>query len=203
MLRIVKDLSSDVGRNVSRREREETFQTDASLRYGELGFKAVASILKKLREDFELRQDGVCLDLGSGMGKAVIAAALAHKFRKSVGVETLEGLHVLSLELASRYEGEVELEMVRGDLLKADDLCKEADVIFVHGACFTDKLWVRVAQLLAACVTQMCFVVTVSLQLPAADFDQLDAVVETLDGGLDGLLFVYRRKRRSSPSYYD
>lgn len=197
MERIVVDLSCAVGRNVSRREREETFQTDASLRYGELGFKAVASVLKRLREKFDLGEGGLCLDLGSGMGKAVIAAALAHKFRKSVGVETLEGLHVLSLELASRYEGETELEMVRGDLLKADDVCKVADVIFVHAACFTDKLWVRVAQLLATCVTATCFVVTVSLQLPAADFDRLDAAVEILEGGLEGLLFVYRRKRRN------
>lgn len=43
-------------------------------------------------------------DLGSGVGKAVIAAAILHNFDKCVGIEYLGSLHSLALSLKADYE---------------------------------------------------------------------------------------------------
>ena len=46
---------------------------------------------------------GIFYDLGSGTGKAVIAAALMHNFAVCCGIELLEGLHTISLEIQNEY----------------------------------------------------------------------------------------------------
>lgn len=48
---------------------------------------------------------GVFVDLGSGTGKACIAAALLHPFEAVRGIETLEGLHRFAIDaIHPRYE---------------------------------------------------------------------------------------------------
>jgi len=42
---------------------------------------------------------GVFYDLGSGAGKGVLAASLLHPFDKCCGIELLESLHEMGLEL--------------------------------------------------------------------------------------------------------
>ena len=46
---------------------------------------------------------GTLYDLGSGTGKACVAAAILHNFDQCVGVECLEGLFSVSLELLASY----------------------------------------------------------------------------------------------------
>ena len=47
---------------------------------------------------------GVFVDIGSGQGKACLAAALMHPFDRVVGIELLMSLNELSLELKRRYD---------------------------------------------------------------------------------------------------
>lgn len=42
---------------------------------------------------------GVFYDLGSGAGKGVIAASLLHPFERCCGIELLDSLHCMGLEL--------------------------------------------------------------------------------------------------------
>ncbi len=58
--------------------------------------------MKELKEAFD-SSGGVFVDLGSGQGKGVLAAALVHDFDEVVGVEHLEGLYLKSLELKDLY----------------------------------------------------------------------------------------------------
>ncbi|KAJ8614531.1 hypothetical protein CTAYLR_000822 [Chrysophaeum taylorii] len=202
-------LPSKIGRNASLREREDTFQTDnVNLRYAEMGFDAVARVIKVIRDKHAALQGekgGMFVDLGSGMGKAVIAAAVVHPFRKVWGVETLEGLHELSLALKKEFEKASahlvdsndeqlpEIEFIRGDLFRAD--VSEADVVLVHSGCFTVKTMTRLGKMMS---TQLCrpdtLVITVSAPLPeSAGFETLDVLVEQLDEGVEAAIFVARR----------
>lgn len=46
---------------------------------------------------------GYFFDLGSGIGKPVIAAATLHGFDVCCGIELLEGLYTTSLQLVDRF----------------------------------------------------------------------------------------------------
>lgn len=214
-------LPSAIGRNVSRREREDTFRIgDVNLTYGEMGFDAVAAVLFKIRDVYGKPRIGHSgragvmqsigagnfIDLGSGMGKAVITAAVVHAFEKVVGVELLEGLHQISIELQKEVEtigpgllltegGDVRLstiEFIRGDILDAG--LADADVVLIHSACFTDKLMANLARHLSLQLKSGSFVITVSVQLPqTAEFDCVDAFVHELDGNQEALLFLHQK----------
>lgn len=212
-------LSSDIGKKVSRREREDTFQMDnTNLRYGEMGFDAVVAILDKIRDvhgkpgvghsgDAGIMQEGgVFVDLGSGMGKAVLAAAIAHPFERVVGVECLEGLHQLAIELQKELEAVgpdlllaedarlPDVELIRGDLLKAS--VPDADVVLIHCACFSEKTMARLSMRLSQQLKIGSFVATVSIQLPtSAGFTLVEALVNVLDGKTEAVVFLQQKSR--------
>ncbi|KAJ1450844.1 hypothetical protein M885DRAFT_531270 [Pelagophyceae sp. CCMP2097] len=119
---------SRVGAAVSLKERRDLQLTDdANLRYAECGFLAVYESIRKIRLAFGRpgeghsgggvlqRAGGVFVDLGAGMGKACIAAVLSHAFARAVGVECLEGLYELSLELQKEYEARARKLLFPGD----------------------------------------------------------------------------------------
>ncbi len=98
---ILADYSTDKGKDLSQHERKEKAWTSSTLVYGEVAFPSFAQYLWLLYSP-ELtggkyapppRNGGVFVDLGSGTGRALIAAALLHDFDKIVGVELLSGLH--------------------------------------------------------------------------------------------------------------
>ena len=47
---------------------------------------------------------GVFIDLGHGTGKGVLSGALIHKFQKCWGIEILENLQNVSLNLKTVYD---------------------------------------------------------------------------------------------------
>ena len=51
-----------------------------------------------------MKPGGVFVDLGSGSGKGILAAALTHNFDKCVGIEILDSLAKLSYSLIKHYE---------------------------------------------------------------------------------------------------
>ena len=63
-----------------------------ALLYGEIEFCAVAMLFRSLRVDHGLltKRGGRFLDIGSGLGKTVIAAALLHEFDACSGVEIVD-----------------------------------------------------------------------------------------------------------------
>ena len=82
--------------------------------YGECDFDLFTRVFLRLkhihgalRDDHAWREGGggggVFLDLGSGAGKVVLAAALLHAFDTSVGIECLRGLHNASKALGASW----------------------------------------------------------------------------------------------------
>ena len=106
-----------LGKSVSKKEREDRqLAKDATLIYGEFIYETLGLILEKIKKfygkpnkgssgsvGFLQRPGGIFYDLGSGTGKAVIAAAILHNFDVCYGIEILEGLYSTSLDVLNSY----------------------------------------------------------------------------------------------------
>ena len=218
---------ANVGASVSRKEREDTHQLGTPhLRYAEVGLDPIKACLEKIQDTYgkpgvghsgpkgrlQVEGEGVFYDLGSGMGKACVAAAICFPFKKCVGYERLEGLHALADALGVSWAklapevlpnmqkmGEelvdpvplAELSFFNGNFLTKD--YSDADVIFCHCTAFDDD---AVSDLLM-CLSTMspgAFAVTVTHMLPEnSAFDTVDNSIHIMDG-IEALVFIAQKR---------
>lgn len=106
-----------------------------ALTYGEAHFLPTHRLLAQLG----VGQGDFLVDLGSGTGRLVLAAALSCPgLRRCWGIELLGGLH----EAAERTRAQLQLaervELTRGDFLAED--WSEATVVFAMSLCFPEDL---------------------------------------------------------------
>ena len=89
------------------------------------------------------------VDLGSGVGKAVVAAALLHEFEFCKGIEIQEILYEESkrIQMEMSFSGlgynigkNTNIEFHFGSFLEVDSWISEGDVIFVNSTCFDVSL---------------------------------------------------------------
>merc|ERR1711991_85382 len=89
------------------------------------------------------------VDLGSGVGKAVVAAALLHEFEFCKGIEIQEILYEeskrIQMEMSLSGLGynigkNTNIEFHFGSFLEVDSWISEGDVIFVNSTCFDVSL---------------------------------------------------------------
>ena len=94
---------------------------DPSLIYGEANFNTIGWLIQKIKYKYgvpgtnftpeegilQRPNEGIFVDIGSGTGKAVIAAYATHNFKTLYGIEILEGLHNTALELLELFQLEV------------------------------------------------------------------------------------------------
>jgi tRNA1(Val) A37 N6-methylase TrmN6 len=71
-------------------------------------FNTIHAILGRLARLRPLSEEEIFYDLGSGSGKVLFAASLCHSFRKCVGIEYLESLYSISVELRDQIRGQAE-----------------------------------------------------------------------------------------------
>ena len=115
---ILGDLDAPMlGACISLKEREDTKKAGTmaapadALRYTECSLPALQRTLGKIQDKYgegsgRLQEDGegVFYDLGSGLGKACLQAAVCYPFEAVVGIEVLEDSHTMALELKQRYD---------------------------------------------------------------------------------------------------
>jgi hypothetical protein len=104
-------------------------EEDSSLTYGELDFTTVNDLITMLKNQHTrlYAGQGIFLDLGSGCGKACVAAGLAHPFEKVIGVETMACLDEMAQKANEKYKeatlaGEPppekpEIQFIKGDFV--------------------------------------------------------------------------------------
>jgi hypothetical protein len=129
----IKELSDEI------RERKEAQgeETD-SLVYGEISYSAMYELVKTLKSKGYLAgTEDLFLDLGSGVGKAVLMAALLHPFQRCVGFEVLPELHQMAEELLRKCQTECTsvLQSVQADYLQAD--WPQASVVLSNSTCLS------------------------------------------------------------------
>tara|TARA_B100000700_G_C14772339_1_gene727339 strand:- start:77 stop:826 length:750 start_codon:yes stop_codon:yes gene_type:complete len=143
---IYKDVK---GVKVSHEERNQKKLTDKSLIYGEACYDEFCEILQHVQPN----PGSTFYDLGSGIGKALVIAAMTVPFAKVVGAEMLEGLHAISMEAVSRIKthlSDQEKETSTQFEIHCKDLnnisMTDADIVFISSTCFSDSLMDRISR---------------------------------------------------------
>ena len=110
--------------------------------YGEIEFLPFIALLSLVALDHKT----VFYDLGSGVGKAVLACAMVYPINKCVGVELLPELYQAAcnqtalLAAQQDYEAKAKkIEFVQGDFLKVN--LDEATLVFVNSTTILGSVW--------------------------------------------------------------
>ncbi|NBV06345.1 MAG: hypothetical protein EBS06_03795 [Proteobacteria bacterium] len=99
------------GYSISHAARRDLENKD-DLLYGELPFETWREIV--IRAD--PKKDGVFFDVGSGTGRIVMLSHLLFDFKKTVGVELLEGLYNKACEVKENFNNNIKPEIINHDL---------------------------------------------------------------------------------------
>ena len=113
----------------------------------------MAYILEYINHEFNGSiRDGNFYDLGSGMGKGVVAMSLLCHFKKLIGIEFLDNLFNLSLKIKQNYEDSIEekfsnyrnlfnfekpnhIEFLHGNFLEQS--WDDTSIMFANSTCFS------------------------------------------------------------------
>lgn len=134
------------GHQISKTVRDDNALTDRSFVYGEIKYISFIGLLDLVN----IPSDGTFYDLGSGVGKAVLTAALFGNFKTVIGVELLAPLHKESLRAMNQLLKHIESDPLAFQYptkikFYHDDICKmdfsDASLIFVNATCYSDALW--------------------------------------------------------------
>ena len=139
--RVFQQLFSDVnGFALSRAERVK--QDALEYVYGEIEFTAYIALLSLVKPN----QETVFYDLGSGVGKAVIACAMVFPVKKCAGIELFQSLHQVAtlkhqqLTSISGYETQVNIiQFIQADYLTTD--FSDATCIFINASALFGDTW--------------------------------------------------------------
>lgn len=122
---------------------------EPALIYGEVLFIPFAALLSICR----LNENSVFYDLGSGIGKAVIACAMIFNVRKSCGIELLPALYAESCNVLDKlarlpeYQSQaMHITFVNQDLLTAD--LSDATHVFINATGFLGEVWLKISEYL-------------------------------------------------------
>jgi SAM-dependent methyltransferase len=138
--------------------------------YGEIEFLSFIALLSLTHPDENTR----FYDLGSGTGKAVLAAAMVYDMESYCGVELFKTLYDVSvkqqkhLSRLPEYEGKAEkIEFIHADFLTVD--LSKATLIFINSTAFVGETW----QLLNERLVETAFgatIITISKKLTSSVF---------------------------------
>lgn len=120
------------------REQQDAFE----FTYGEIEFLPFVALLSLVKTD----NTTVFYDLGSGVGKAVLACAMVYPVRKSIGIELFHPLHLSACEQVDKlkvmndYQMIAEkIELIEGNFLEAD--LTDATLIFINATALIGQTW--------------------------------------------------------------
>jgi SAM-dependent methyltransferase len=163
--------------------------------YGEIDFLSFIALLSLTKPD----HNTVFYDLGSGVGKAVLACAMVFPVRKSVGVELLSELHLCACELKKRlatdfkYEHQAQkIDFILGDFL--DIPLEDATLIFINSSTLFGTTWEKLCLVLDNS-PQACTIISTSKPLISTVFA---AKISTRIQMSWGIVPVYIHQRKTN-----
>lgn len=172
--RLFEECAPNVAKKASLEEREKgSLLEENHLTYGECDIIQMLDILNEVREHYGplYKNQGTFLDLGSGSGKACIAAGLLHPFQKCIGIEQLGCLDTFAKAALEKYkeepfpDGEVkpEIEFMKGDFVAEMDsrikpLAKEVCVCLAVATCYGEPQLKAMGQLANAMSEDSVFI---------------------------------------------
>lgn len=209
---VVAAYPSELGQRVSAAEREKRSLFDTPLTYGEAAFAALAITFQKIKRFYGgLRsRGGRFVDVGSGVGKAVFAAALLHDWDSCVGVELLEDLAAVSRTILARWKELVAAEeLPRAARTSSIDFCdgdacavdwgSDADFLFMNSTCFSDAMMLRLVTV-ADRMKAGSWAVTFTKRLPSHDWAVLESQPFEQTWGGSATIFIHRKLASAAPA---
>lgn len=138
--------------------------------YGEIDFISFIALLSCL----PLSTETIFYDLGSGVGKAVLACAMVFKVRKSCGIELFEELHLTALKQKESLQQNINYQQhcqslcfLHENFLVAD--FSDATVIFINATAFFGDTWVTLQKRLVG-LNSGVIVITTSKKIDSDAF---------------------------------
>ena len=199
---LVKDHPTKVGKNASTSERLEKNDQRGTLVYGEISFNSFAVAMEKVINKYGGLQDsgGIFYDIGSGTGKPALAAALLHDFDEVKGIEILDGLFKISLQIQAVWEEKIvpllsdkkaktKVTFTKGDATLLD--WSDATCVFANSTCFDDNLMKKLAENSESCPSGTFFI-TFTRKLPSENWKVLEHESHPMSWG-HATVFIHRK----------
>ncbi|CAM9170214.1 unnamed protein product [Ectocarpus fasciculatus] len=132
-------------KEISQQNRINAGLMQDSLAYGEVDMSHFLKVMVKLKRihGHMMSTGGSFWDLGSGVGKCVIAAAMMHNWESCYGVECVEDLRAAARPTLERWRKEevpklngvkakIRVDFINADAMKQKGWVAEATLLFVH-----------------------------------------------------------------------
>lgn len=118
-----------------------------SLTYGEVDFISFIALLSQVR----LSCDTVFCDLGSGVGKAVIACILVYDIKQAIGIECLKQVHDGAIQAHQNLKS-YSVEKAKKVFFRHSNFLNnipcDSTVIFINAAAYFGELWQQIVNLM-------------------------------------------------------
>lgn len=161
--------------------------------YGEIEFEPFIALLSLVQPN----QNTIFYDLGSGIGKAVLACAMVYPVRKSIGIELFPALQscacerIKELAAVPHYqETAARIHFILGDFLKEN--MEDATLIFINSTAFIGPTWDKICAILDQ-LPSIEHVITTSKPLRSAHFIQMKRTKIEMSWGVV-FAFIHIRK---------
>ncbi|MDP3560305.1 MAG: hypothetical protein Q8R79_08175, partial [Legionellaceae bacterium] len=152
--------------------------------YGEVDFVSFIALISLTKP----KTHRCFYDLGSGIGKAVVACAMIYDMQAYYGVELLQPLHAAALaqkkrlEVISTYTVRAQkIHFIQDDFLKTE--FQESSLIFIHATAFWGALWDQL-QLHLRDKASKAIIITISRKLEPQYFEILHATHVLMSWGV-------------------
>jgi hypothetical protein len=223
---IIQQFPLLLGKELSKKERANQNFESTSFTYGEIEFKSFAEIFYLIKKKYNqfLPAKGRFYDLGSGIGKGVIAATVLNDFESCTGIEYLQSLHDTALKLKESYDiytnskkisdglekeitsdwtGQTFQEAPRvnfecGDILKKYWL--DGTLVFANSTCFDPHLMWDISKIAKMLPKDTLFITTTKRLPDYFNWDVLECYKTTMSWG-DATVYIH--KKRNNPSEED
>ncbi|EEY65502.1 uncharacterized protein PITG_16814 [Phytophthora infestans T30-4] len=182
--RTYRGFGAEYAKELSNEARKSSNLIKTSYVYGEILFFPFADIIRWVAPF--LPDFAIFYDLGSGTGKAVIAASLVHPFDQAIGIELLEPLahcaekRKTALEKLKSPLLKTDIDFMIGDLLTTK--WEDGDVVFCHGTCFNDEEWTKISRA-AEKIKQGSFFISTTHVLRTGLFEVVKSLNFTMSWG--------------------
>ncbi|CAI5711086.1 unnamed protein product [Hyaloperonospora brassicae] len=192
---VYRGFGVEYAKELSSEARKSSNYIKSSYVYGEILFFPFAKLIRYVAPS--LPEFAVFYDLGSGTGKAVVAASLVHPFEQAIGIEFLEPLvrcaekRKHALEKLKTPLLQTDIDYIAGDLAT----CKweNGDVVFCHGTCFDDKEWTQIS-LAAERLKQGAFFISTTQVLRTGLFEVVKSLQLPMSWGT-ATAYIHRRRK--------
>lgn len=157
--------------------------------YGEINFLSFIALLSLAHPTKEKK----FYDLGSGTGKAVLAAAMVFDMQFCCGVELFEPLYQAAEQCKTLLQSSYHMgavQFIHGDFLTID--FSQADIIFINATAFWGPVWERLNMKLAELPPETT-ILTISKMLDAAHFSVKKVTYVQMSWGM-ATAYVHLRK---------